>query len=404
MTPLFPAQRAAEEFERVLDGSADDPTTARYAELLDAVEALRTAPEVTPRAEFVTDLRTRLMTAAETDLVAAPRPVTPLPQTRARRRRRLGTAAASLVIVGGSAGMAAAASGALPGDPLYPIKRGIEQVGTVAHLGDANRGGALLDHAATRLDEVASLQARGTPAPDLVARTLDSFDSEAGQGADKLFVSYQADGDTQHINTVRDFTVAQMAAIADLAANADPATLNLLVDAADTVADIDQQARVLCGACGPTDAVAPPTVLSAGAAALSMDNLIARPVAQARADIAQSEKAAREQADRLARLQQAAEETAGKIPQVSDPGSGSTGSTDPTSPDQPLRSVVTSDGTLLPSITTGTSVQNLVSDVTGTVQDLTQGVTGTKKDSSGSSDPVKDLTDTVDDVTGDLLP
>ena len=56
MTPLFPAQRAAEEFERVLSGTADDAVAARYAELRDAVEQLRTLPEVTPRAEFVGDL------------------------------------------------------------------------------------------------------------------------------------------------------------------------------------------------------------------------------------------------------------------------------------------------------------------------------------------------------------
>ena len=124
MTPLFPAQRAAEEFERVLSGTADDAVAARYAELRDAVEQLRTLPEVTPRAEFVGDLRSRLMTAAETELVAVPkttlRAVPSLPEERTKRRnRRLGTIAASLVVVGGTAGMAAAASGALPGrDPL----------------------------------------------------------------------------------------------------------------------------------------------------------------------------------------------------------------------------------------------------------------------------------------------
>ena len=69
MTPLFPAQRAAEEFDQVLSGTADPAVAARYAELLDAVEQLHALPEVTPRAEFVGDLRSRLMTAAETELV-----------------------------------------------------------------------------------------------------------------------------------------------------------------------------------------------------------------------------------------------------------------------------------------------------------------------------------------------
>src|SRR6478735_4989561 len=190
MTPLFPAQRAAEEFERVLSGTADDAVAARYAELRDAVEQLRTLPEVTPRAEFVGDLRSRLMAAAETELVAVPkaslRAVPSLPEERTRRRnRRMGTIAASLVIVGGTAGMAAAASGALPGETLYPVKLGIEQVTTAVHFGDASQGKALLDQAATRLDEVRALQSQGTTDPDLVAATLDAFQSSADAGSTK---------------------------------------------------------------------------------------------------------------------------------------------------------------------------------------------------------------------------
>ena len=53
MTPLFPAQRAAEEFDQVLAGTADSAVTARYAELLDTVAELRALPEVSPSPEFV---------------------------------------------------------------------------------------------------------------------------------------------------------------------------------------------------------------------------------------------------------------------------------------------------------------------------------------------------------------
>ena len=103
MTPLFPAQRAAEEFDQVLAGTAD---TGRGRALRRAPRRRRAAahalPEVTPRAEFVGDLRSRLMTAAETELVAAP-PVVPLaapgahppPQPPSRHHRRLASSSSA---------------------------------------------------------------------------------------------------------------------------------------------------------------------------------------------------------------------------------------------------------------------------------------------------------------------
>jgi len=114
--------------------------------------------------------------------------------------------------------MAAAESGSLPGDTLYPIKRGIEQVTTAAHLSDAGRGQALLDQAATRLEEVRALQAQGSPDPDVVTQTMDAFRTAADSGSEKLFASYQASGDRADITAVRDFTTAQMADVAAMAA------------------------------------------------------------------------------------------------------------------------------------------------------------------------------------------
>ncbi len=172
------------------------------------------------------------MTAAETELVAAParRALAAARSAPSRRNRRLGTIAASLVVVGGTAGMAAAAYGALPGDALYPIKRGIEQVTTAARLSDASQGKALLDQAATRLEEVRALQAQGSADPDLIAETVDAFNAAADSGSEKLFNSYQASGDQADITTVRDFTASQMADVDDLSAGADTVTNDLLLD------------------------------------------------------------------------------------------------------------------------------------------------------------------------------
>ena len=122
MTSLFPSQRAAEDFDSVVEGKASPAVADRYAELFATVETLRTQAEVLPRAEFATDLRSRLMTAAEAELVpATPVVRRPEPSRAHRRNRRIGTLAAGLVIVGGTAGMAAAAQGSLPGDALYDM-------------------------------------------------------------------------------------------------------------------------------------------------------------------------------------------------------------------------------------------------------------------------------------------
>jgi hypothetical protein len=410
MTPLFPAQRAAEEFERVLSGTADDAVATRYAELLDAVEQLRAIPEVTPRAEFVGDLRSRLMVAAETELVGATprttlRAVPALPEERTKRRhRRLGTIAASLVVVGGTAGMAAAASGALPGETLYPIKRGIEQVTTAAHFGDASQGKALLGQAATRLEEVRALQAEGNADPDVIAQTMDAFRSAADSGSAKLFSSYQSDGNQGDITAVRDFTTAQMADVAAMSSSADTATNDLLVNAADTLADIDAQARGLCSACQPTSPLAPPQALSAGAGAASVANLLASPVSQVKTEAATIAAA---RAARIKALQQVAQHQADTLPKlpIGTKPDGTPNYSLPSTPgsaENPLTNVVTPDGKLLPTVTSGAAVKDLVSGVTSTVSTVTGGATDPL--TKPLDDAVKDLGDTVGKTTGDLLP
>ncbi|MEO7350732.1 MAG: DUF5667 domain-containing protein [Marmoricola sp.] len=399
MTPLFPAQRAAEEFDRVLRGTATPAATDRYADLLDTVGMLRTRPEVLPRADFVGDLRSRLMTAARTELVVAPSVIRDRPPTRQRTNRRLGTVAASLVILGGTAGMAAAASSSLPGEGLYPIKRGVEQAETAVRLGDVGKGKGLLDQAATRLDEVRSLQAQGSPDAELISTTIDSFRGSADSGSAKLFTAYQASGDTEDITTVRTFTAKQMAGIAALSGTS-ATTDASLVDAADTLADIDQQARLLCGSCGPAATVATPAALSAGAGAATAHNLLARPVSQAAIDIRDT-RAARV-AVQLAALKAAAEESAGKIPKIdpSDVGSGS--GVPSVSGDKPVTSTITADGKLVPSLSSGVAVKDLVSGVTGSVDSVTTKITQGQKTPLETT--VKGLTDSVDKTTDDLLP
>ena len=395
MRPLFPAQRAAEEFDQALGGTATSAVTECYSQLLDTVVALRSQPEVMPRAEFAGDLRSRLMTAAETELVAAPSVLRHLPPTRTpQRTRRIATLAASLVIAGGSAGMAAAASGALPGEGLYPIKRGVEQASTAVRIGDAAKGRKLVSHAASRLDEVRDLQALGSPDAQLIASTIESFSNAAVSGSAKLFTAYAASGDSADITAVRDFTSAQMTQINELSGTS-ATTDEALLDAADTLAAIDQQARALCETCGPDTPLALPVPLYAGADAAMVDNMLARPVSQAQVDITATE------AEAMKRLKGSAEKSAHKPADEPEKGLDAKGQTTGSATDGPVTSTLTPDGAPIPASTGTTAVTGPVTGVTDSLDEVTTTIATPE---SPLETAVEDLTGSVEDVTDGLLP
>ena len=96
MTPLFPAQRAAEEFDKALGGTATQAVADRYAEpARDGRGAARPARGAARAPSSSMTSGSRLMTAAETELVAAPNVVRLAPERTsgdpapARHRGRL---------------------------------------------------------------------------------------------------------------------------------------------------------------------------------------------------------------------------------------------------------------------------------------------------------------------------
>ena len=120
--------RRAQHFQELVeDSSTGGARLPEYADLLDVVGALRAVPAPVADPVFVAALRDRLLAAAaerdDTDARLRLRPTT----TRTRRRhRRLAAVVSGVALVGASATVAVAAQSALPGDGLYPVKRGLE--------------------------------------------------------------------------------------------------------------------------------------------------------------------------------------------------------------------------------------------------------------------------------------
>ena len=252
MTSVFQARRRAEEFAAVVDGRAESRRAGseEITTLLGLVSVLREQAPVQPRAEFAADLRSRLMLEAETAL----RPETAnllLPQReRGRRERRLVAAASAFVLVGGTATMAAAAQSSLPGDALYPIKRGIERAEAGLNMSGRGKGEDLLSQASDRLVEVEGLvDTRSVQSQPRVPETLAAFSASADEGAALLFDAFRESGDPGAIVAVRTFTTEGIATLEALAGEVPADAQDELAAAAVLLQQIDSEATSLCGSC-----------------------------------------------------------------------------------------------------------------------------------------------------------
>jgi hypothetical protein len=376
MTPLISARRAAEDFARVVDGSQTD-VADRYAELTATVDLLRRQDSPVARPDFVADLRSQLMAAADTLLVPAePELASVITIRPGRHQRRLAAAAAAFVVVGGTAGVAAAAENALPGDPLYPIKRGIESAQISLNSSDAAKGHDLISQAGTRLDEIDALMGNGD-ATSQITHTLASYQRTAANGADLLFVAYQRNGNVDDLASLRTALVDQSAQLTSLAAQAPPTTQPGFRSASSLLADLDQQARVLCGNCGPDTGATDFTNLSSAPA---LQSLLSQPAKAAAA--AEAKAQTKSLADKAAEI---AANTPKPDPATLDgattrDGSGTVaGVTVPQLPTQ--------DGSLKTTVTTvtggveglldtvGTSTGGILTPVTDTVNDTLDALT-----------------------------
>jgi hypothetical protein len=129
----------------------------------------------------------------------------PLGRLRPRTRLAKGLTAGGIglgVAAASFGGVAAASTDALPGDSLYGLKRGIEDVRLTLADGDSDRGRLYLDQASTRLSEARRLMERDRSGPldheslGEVRRALDGMRHDASEGHRLLSEAYAHDPDS----------------------------------------------------------------------------------------------------------------------------------------------------------------------------------------------------------------
>ncbi|MCX4235931.1 DUF5667 domain-containing protein [Streptomyces ortus] len=130
---------------------------------------------------------------------------TGLGKLRPRSRLSKGLAAGGLTVgvaAGAFSGVAAASSDALPGDSLYGLKRGMEDLKLGMADGSSDRGELYLDQASNRLSEARRLMERGRSGPldheslGEIRRALFGMQHDAAEGHRLLHEAYARDPDS----------------------------------------------------------------------------------------------------------------------------------------------------------------------------------------------------------------
>jgi hypothetical protein len=139
----------------------------------------------------------------------------PLGKLRPRTRLTKGLAAGGIsmgVAAASFGGVAAASSDALPGDSLYGLKRGIEDVKLGMADGDDARGQVYLDQASTRMSEARRLMERDRgghldhESISEIRRTLSGMQRDASEGHRLLHDAYKRDGSLGPIQALSAFS------------------------------------------------------------------------------------------------------------------------------------------------------------------------------------------------------
>lgn len=191
--------RESTRLARALDaGAATGTGDPAVDELVNLAERLsRVHVEVPLTQQFRVETRVRLLALAEQQAVAERRGGSRSPTRRSQVplwRRQIAFAVAVVSVLLATTGLLTLASGdALPGETLYAVKRGAEQVQLGVTWDRDERGLALLHFAETRLDEVTEL----VHGPAALVAAVPGQPLAAGAGSRETVVRALADMDRQ---------------------------------------------------------------------------------------------------------------------------------------------------------------------------------------------------------------
>lgn len=228
--------RRAEQFAQLLEAPAGAAAGGPGAELVALTEALAALPRPELRADAASRIRQRLVAVAAVQSAEPEKPARAI----AWRHRRLATiAVGSLSAVTAVTGVAMGASRALPGQPLYGLKRATEAVQLRLADGPAAKGQRELEFAATRLAELRAIGTQDSHAAGL----LHDMSSEITAGHDDLIQAARADHSTAPVLRFESFARSQWSALIQLAQSAPPSLLPPLRTDVIQIGRLDASAR-----------------------------------------------------------------------------------------------------------------------------------------------------------------
>jgi hypothetical protein len=195
----------AERFARALESPTDDP---EFDTDLAIVAALRTlGPDIAPDEDARERMRLRILDKRK-------------PAVSSRRSRFVVAIAAALVLVFALAGMSLLLSrDALPGDPLYGIKRTGEAASLGLTFGDESKALKHLEFAAARVTEMETLAQRNPDPADAPVggylTALTDFDTDTTQASQQI-ITLATRGQPDQLNALRSWIGQQDAHLAAL--------------------------------------------------------------------------------------------------------------------------------------------------------------------------------------------
>ncbi|GAC1443167.1 MAG: hypothetical protein NVSMB55_16040 [Mycobacteriales bacterium] len=295
MNPLGTRARS-EELAGLLDGGGYPGSAARgagaapYVAVAGRLQVLGAdlGATVTPRAEFRSALRTRLVAVAAVSAVNAQTAAPPSKgralesavswsQTR-RAQRGIGLAAGAMASVVAVAGVAVAGSQSLPGDPFYSVKRGAEALQLRTTDGAVGKGSKQLAFAAERLKEVRELSlgrdaafggssahplagsALGGSASSRIRDALADMDNETRIGSNLLTAAYRSTNSDAPLQILSGFAGRQSSELTGLLPSLPSAARLRAEDSLALVSYVAVQASqllavgVCTGQCAPSQA------------------------------------------------------------------------------------------------------------------------------------------------------